>query len=268
MNSATAVATFSGRRESWRCARGRTSSRQRRPASVTRLRYGGTGERIGAGTPPRQCPARARPRERPRLWRHDVQQHHAATLPSTPPTPARPSAASPQRRPGLPGDGQAAPQLPARGQPPLRRRLPPDPRTRRSASLPHHQICTTYRMARRRPPSGVRLGDARLHSSLAKRQHLAAWGWPYSGPRAARTSGVNAGESLGPGRASCRARQQVRGSVVLASKGRSGTLTRKRSLVQIQYGPPGISCSWPYKVALCGPTTALRRALQLPGSGH
>jgi hypothetical protein len=39
------------------------------------------------------------------------------------------------------------------------------------------------------------------------------------------------------------------------------SLTRKRSLVQIQYGPPGISCSWPYKVALCGPTTALQRAL-------
>jgi hypothetical protein len=148
-----------------RGVRGRTSSRQRRPASVTWLRYGGTGERIGAGTPPRQCPARARPRERPRLWRHDVQQHHAATMLSTPPTPTRPCAASPQRRPGLPGDDQAAPQLPARGQPPLRRRLPPDPRTRRSASLPHHQVCTTYRKVRRRPPSGVRLGDARLHSS-------------------------------------------------------------------------------------------------------
>ena len=72
---------------------------------------------------------------------------------------------------------------------------------------------------------------------VAKRQHLAAWGWPYSGPRAPGVSGVNAGESLGPCRASCRERQQVRGPVVLAPKGRSGTLTRKRSLVQIQYGP-------------------------------
>ena len=147
-----------GKAGSWRCTRGRTSSRQRRPASVTRLRYGGTGERIGAGTPPRQCPARARPRERPRLWRHDVQQHHAATMLSTPPTPARPCAATPQRRLGLPDDGQAAPQLPARGQPPLRLRLPPDPRTRRSASLQHHQVCTTYRKGRRRQPSGVRPG--------------------------------------------------------------------------------------------------------------
>jgi hypothetical protein len=64
------------------------------------------------------------------------------------------------------------------------------------------------------------------------------WGWPYSGPRAAGVSGVNAGESVGPCRRSCWARQQVRGPIVLASKCRSGTLTRKRSLVQIQYGPP------------------------------
>ena len=76
------------------------------------------------------------------------------------------------------------------------------------------------------------------------------WGWPYSGPSAAGISGVNAGESRGLCRGSCRARPQVRGSVVLAPEGRSGTLTRKRSLVQIQYGPPGISCSWPYQVAL------------------
>jgi len=46
------------------------------------------------------------------------------------------------------------------------------------------------------------------------------------------------------------------------------SLTRKRSLVQIQYGPPGISCSWPYQVALCGPTTALRRALPRRSSGQ
>jgi len=64
------------------------------------------------------------------------------------------------------------------------------------------------------------------------------WGWPYSDPRASRISGVNPGELAGPCRASCRARQQVRGPVVLAPRGRSGTLTRKRSLVQIQYGPP------------------------------
>jgi hypothetical protein len=32
------------------------------------------------------------------------------------------------------------------------------------------------------------------------------------------------------------------------------SLTRKKSLVQIQYGPPGISCSWPFQVAPCGPT--------------
>ena len=78
---------------------------------------------------------------------------------------------------------------------------------------------------------------------VAKRQHLAALGWPYSGPRAAGVSGVNAGESLGPCRASRRERQQVRGPVVLAPKGRSGTLTRKRSLVQIQYGPRHFSKS-------------------------
>src|ERR1700691_3296360 len=30
-------------------------------------------------------------------------------------------------------------------------------------------------------------------------------------------------------------------------------LLRKRSLVQIQYGPPGIPCSWPHQVALRGP---------------
>jgi hypothetical protein len=63
---------------------------------------------------------------------------------------------------------------------------------------------------------------------------------------------------VGPCRRSCWARQQVRGPVVLASKYRSGTLTRKRSLVQIQYGPPGISCSWPYQVRSV--------ALQLPCS--
>ena len=61
--------------------------------------------------------------------------------------------------------------------------------------------------------------------------------WPYSGPSAAGVSGVNAGESRGPCRGSCRANQQVRGSVILARKRWSGTLTRKRSLVQIQYGP-------------------------------
>ena len=93
------------------------------------------------------------------------------------------------------------------------------------------------------------------------------WDWPYIGPGAARISRVNAGESAGPCRMSCRARQQVRGSVVLAPKRRSGTLTRKRSLVQIQYGPPGISCSWPYKVALCGPTTGpTARAKDMPRS--
>ena len=83
------------------------------------------------------------------------------------------------------------------------------------------------------PPRG--LGPAICSNPGSKRP----WGWPYSGPRAARVSGVNAGESPGPCRRSCRAGQQVRGSVVLARKGRSGTLTRKRSLVQIQYGPPG-----------------------------
>ena len=57
-------------------------------------------------------------------------------------------------------------------------------------------------------------------------------------------------------------------TAVATLSGRSGTLTRKRSLVQIQYGPPGISCSWPYQVALCGPTTALRRALLGPSSAQ
>jgi hypothetical protein len=46
------------------------------------------------------------------------------------------------------------------------------------------------------------------------------------------------------------------------------SLTRKRSLVQIQYGPPGISCSWPYQVALRGPTTALQGALPRGSSGQ
>jgi hypothetical protein len=46
------------------------------------------------------------------------------------------------------------------------------------------------------------------------------------------------------------------------------SLTRKRSLVQIQYGPPGISCSWPYQVALRGLTTALQRALLGPSSAQ
>ena len=50
------------------------------------------------------------------------------------------------------------------------------------------------------------------------------------------------------------------------------SLTRKRSLVQIQYGPPGISCSWPYQVALRGPITGPRaRAEDMPRSqahGH
>ena len=45
-------------------------------------------------------------------------------------------------------------------------------------------------------------------------------------------------------------------------------MTRKRSLVQIQYCPPGISCSWPYKVAFCSPTTALQRALLGPSSAQ
>ena len=61
--------------------------------------------------------------------------------------------------------------------------------------------------------------------------------WPYSGPSAAGISGVNAGELRGLCRRHSRARQQVRGLMVLAPEGRSGTLTRKRSLVQIQYGP-------------------------------
>jgi hypothetical protein len=83
-------------------------------------------------------------------------------------------------------------------------------------------------------PSRTRLSRSRPLAHI--RGFEGAWGWPYSGPRVARTSGVNAGESAGPCRGSCRARQQVRGSVVLARKGRSGTLTRKWSLVQIQYG--------------------------------
>jgi len=90
-------------------------------------------------------------------------------------------------------------------------------------------------------------------SHVAKRQHLAAWGWPYSGPRAAGISGVNAGESRGPCRRPGRTRLQVRGSVILAGKCRSGTLTRKRSLVQIQYGPRHFSKTCP---ALKGPRGA------------
>jgi hypothetical protein len=73
------------------------------------------------------------------------------------------------------------------------------------------------------------LAARRLGANPALLQAQRLWGWPYSGPRAAGISGVNAGESVGPCRRSCRARQQVRGPVVLASKCRSGTLTRKRS---------------------------------------
>jgi hypothetical protein len=44
------------------------------------------------------------------------------------------------------------------------------------------------------------------------------------------------------------------------------SLTRKRSLVQIQYGPPGVSCFWPNQVVLCGPTTGpTARANACPG---
>jgi hypothetical protein len=60
--------------------------------------------------------------------------------------------------------------------------------------------------------------------------------WPYSGPRVAGISGVNAGEFRESYRRPCCAKQQVTASVVLAPKGRSGTLTRKWSLVQIQDG--------------------------------
>jgi hypothetical protein len=63
---------------------------------------------------------------------------------------------------------------------------------------------------------------------------------------------------------------QVKGSPLDSGRRlqtRWNSLTRKRSLVQIQYGPPGISCSWPYdQVALCGPTTGFRaRAKTCPG---
>ncbi len=61
-----------------------------------------------------------------------------------------------------------------------------------------------------RPPG--RLGPPICSNQGSKRP----WGWPYSGPRAAGIRGVNAGESQGPGRGPCRARQQVRGSVLLA----------------------------------------------------
>ena len=47
--------------------------------------------------------------------------------------------------------------------------------------------------------------------------------------RAARTSGVNAGESLGPSQVS----QQVSGLVALPGKRRIDTLTPKRSVVQV-----------------------------------
>jgi hypothetical protein len=39
------------------------------------------------------------------------------------------------------------------------------------------------------------------------------------------------------------------------------SLTRKRSLVQIQYGPPGISCSRPYQVRSVALQLTLQRAL-------
>jgi len=119
-----------------------------------------------------------------------------------------------------------------------------------------------------RPPAGSARPSARTRVRSGPRAGpTVALQWPYSGPRAAGISGVNVGELVEPRRGSCRANQQVRGSVILARKGRSGTLTRKRSLVQIQYGPPGISCSWPYKVALCGPTTGpTARAKDMPSS--
>lgn len=60
------------------------------------------------------------------------------------------------------------------------------------------------------------------------------WGWPYSGPSAAGIRGVNAGESQGPGRGPCRARQQVRGSVLLAPNRRSGTNSPARLAAEIR----------------------------------
>jgi hypothetical protein len=81
-----------------------------------------------------------------------------------------------------------------------------------------------------RDPSGPRLPRSRPLADI--RGLEAALGWPYSGPRTARTSGVNAGELPGRPARSCRARQQVTGSLILAPRCRSGTLTQKRSLVQ------------------------------------
>jgi hypothetical protein len=64
------------------------------------------------------------------------------------------------------------------------------------------------------------------------------WGWPYSGPKAAGISEVDAGESVGPCRRSCRVRQQVRGSRVLAPEGRSGTLTTEEVSGSSPNSPP------------------------------
>ena len=63
--------------------------------------------------------------------------------------------------------------------------------------------------------------------------------WPEGG----QDKRVNAGESVGPSWRPCRARFGAQGLGSSAAKRRSGTLTRKRSLVQIQYGPRDFSKS-------------------------
>ena len=59
---------------------------------------------------------------------------------------------------------------------------------------------------RRMLPISSNAGSKRPWAHQLKRGFEAALGWPYSGPRAARITGVNAGESQGPCRRSCRAR--------------------------------------------------------------
>ena len=128
MNSAAAVAIFSGSRASCRCARLRTSRPQRlstasrSSAVVTPRRWSaGAGARSGGGILSRQCRAHLRrPQEllRARLAR----QRHASTTRSLPGTPAPEDAPSARRRSAPPAGGQDGRGRLDRGLPRPRRR--------------------------------------------------------------------------------------------------------------------------------------------------
>ena len=233
MNSATAVATFSGRRESWLA---HADVRQGAGASQHRSRGSGTTEQVSESAPELLLVNARLVLALVSALACGVTAFSSITTP-------------PCRRLRRLQFVQALPLL--GGDQDYRAMARPDQSDRPVASLHFAGDCLQVlgvadwllstppsmwdiRKVRRRPPVDVRLGDVQVSTShLAERTISCPWTWPYIDPRTPGKPRGNAGEY--------RQRRPRKPAGHGLEEGYrtpgSGTLTRKRSLVQIQYGP-------------------------------